>query len=125
LTDILWIENSDSIFHYELRVRNSSRQLVYYAECKNGVILKEYTINHESNNVKNGEFLFKNACAMCHLPDKGGLGASIRNLSKLSINELNRRYTKSSSHDYVNVSNDQFSSIQTYIKKFDAGSLSR
>lgn len=119
LTDFVFIENSDSVFHYEMRVRNSKKQIVYFCENKNGKILKEFdAFEFEKINKENGSFLYNNYCKYCHTYNKDGISISMLKMSRITENELFKKISVGKTHDTLpKLSNNQILSIIKFIKK--------
>jgi len=101
-TDILILEDSDTVFRYEMTVRNSSKQIVYFCEYKNGLILKEFDFFiFKGTSIENGSFLYRNYCFYCHIYNKSSIGQSKRKMSKLSKENIISGYLYSKEHDSI------------------------
>lgn len=114
LINMLFYENNDSVFHYELTVRNNEKRIISQLEVKNGFILKEYNYGNKKNsNIDSGAFYYKNYCYQCHHRDKESVGTSLFKLSKLNNIQFNSRYFKYK-HE-LTFNNNELDSIYFFI----------
>lgn len=118
LTDYLFITNNDSILHYEMRVRNSRRQIVYFCEYKNGEILREFdSFKFDTISKENGSFLYSNYCKYCHY-NQNSIGPSTLYLSNLSKDKFLESFATAKSHDTIpKLTEKQLLSLQEFISK--------
>jgi len=119
LTDIIYLSNNDSVLHYQMTVRNSKKQIIYFCECKNGIILREYDFfKFEEVNLENGSFLYQNYCKYCHLNTKDFIGKSLLKMSKLDKEVVINKYNLQIDHDTLpKLTKKQILSIVKYIEK--------
>lgn len=115
LIDLIFIENTDSIFHYSLTTKNEFGRIIHFLEVKNGEVLKEYIYNSSYKNINLGFFLYKKYCFHCHHNKKESIGKSMMQLELLNNSEFEKSYLNYE-HE-IKMNKDEIKAIYDYFNK--------
>lgn len=117
LADYIFLENSDSVLHYQMTIRNSHKQIVYFCEYKNGDVLREFDwFSFDTISKMNGSFLNDSYCKYCH-NNENSIGPSLWSLSRLSKENFLRSFRSTASHDTIpKITEKQLLSLEKYIR---------
>lgn len=113
-------KNTKTEFYYQIKQKNSSGKIVYFAEIRNGEVFDEYDYETlQSINIDNGNFLYKNYCFNCHNYNKEGIAKSLLQMRNIEMERFIKQYNNKIFHDSLpKNNNNELKSIYKYMKSF-------